>query len=175
MTLSDTGRQVAGRPDAVAQLPLVGRLLLTSDGTITAMLEQITGERVIPFRIEHTPAEADPDVARLLEVADCSSLLVRETLLRGAVSERVYVEARSILALDAVPPRLRNDLLSTDEPIGRLLRRHRIESFREIVSVHVPQGDEPAEPSRQYLIHTQGVPTLLIEELFTRACFLDDF
>jgi len=63
------------------------------------------------------------------------------------------------------------DLLTTDEPIGRLLRRHRVESFREILSVHIPEHSYPMEPSRRYLIFIGGLPALLIEESFTTKCF----
>ncbi len=153
------------------RLNLVGRLLLTSDGTVTPMLEQIVGERVVTAELGLSSAPTDPETVALLAAADGSALLTRSTHLVGAVTGTVYVRASSVLAVDAVPPPLRADLLGTDEPIGRLLRRHRIESFREILSLQVPESGFPLEPRRRYLVFTGGVPAMLIEESFAAECF----
>jgi beta-ribofuranosylaminobenzene 5'-phosphate synthase len=156
---------------ALDRLNLVGRLLLTSDGTITPMLEQIVGERVVTARLDQSPAPTDPETAALLAASDGRSLLTRATHLVGAVTGTVYVRARSVLAVDAMPPPLRADLLGTDEPIGRLLRRHRVETFREILSLQVPESGFPLKPKRRYLVFTGGVPAMLIDESFAAECF----
>lgn len=160
-----------GENSALDRLSLVGRLLLTTDGTVMPMLEQIVGERVVTAKLGHSPTPIDPNTAALLSVPDGGALLTRVTNLVGAVTGTVYIRAKSVLAVDAMPPSLRADLLGTDETIGRLLRRHRIESFREIISLNIPDSGFPIEPTRRYLVFTGGVPALLIEETFAAECF----
>ncbi|XRQ09191.1 chorismate--pyruvate lyase family protein [Actinomadura welshii] len=159
------------RPGTLDRLGLAGRLLLTSDGTVMPMLEQIVGERVVTAGLRQSAAPVDPGEAALFDHPG-PALVTRTTHLVGAVTGTVYVRARSVLCPDAMPDALRADLLTTAAPIGRLLRGHRVESFREILSMRVPGDDgRPAEPSRRYLVFIGGRPALLIEETFTAECF----
>jgi chorismate-pyruvate lyase len=154
----------------LGKLGLIGRLLLTSDGTVTAMLEQIAGEQIVTARLHQSVAPVDQETAALLSLP-AASLVTRTTHLVGATSGTVFVRAKSVFSGSAMLASVRADLLRTGEPIGRLLRRHRVESFREILSVHIPGHSWPAEPSRRYLVFIGGLPALLIEESFTAACF----
>jgi beta-ribofuranosylaminobenzene 5'-phosphate synthase len=159
----------------------LGRLLLTSDGTLTPMLEHVVGERIVTAHLEQASVPADANTIALLSASETDILLFRAADLVGAESHRVYVRATSVVAVDAVPAGFRADLLGTEEPIGRLLRRHRIESFREILAWDVwntvvpPDRDSgarrPVEASRRYLVHTGGMPALLIDETFASGCF----
>jgi len=144
--------------------------LLTSDGTVTAMLEQLSGEQIVTARLHQSMAPVDQETAALMSLP-AASLVTRTTHLVGATSGRVFVRAKSVFSGSIMPEMVRADLLRTDEPIGRLLRRHRVESFREILSMHIPERPWPVEPSRQYLIFIGGLPALLIEESFTAECF----
>jgi beta-ribofuranosylaminobenzene 5'-phosphate synthase len=153
------------------RLSLIGRLLLTSDGTVMPMLEQIVGERVVTAGLDQAAGAVDPDDAALL-TARGDSLVTRTTHLVGATTNTVYIRARSVFSVDAMPAALRADLLGTAVPIGKLLRKHRIESFREILSIRVPEGGRPLEPSRRYLVFMGGLPGMLIEESFAPECFL---
>ena len=158
------------RPGTLDRLGLAGRLLLTSDGTVMPMLEQIVGERVVTAGLRQSAAPVDPGEAALFDQHGIP-LVTRTTHLVGAVSQAVYVRARSVLCPEAMPEALRADLLRTAAPIGRVLRGHRIESFREILSMRVPGDGRPMEPSRRYLVFIGGRPALLIEETFTADCF----
>jgi chorismate-pyruvate lyase len=152
------------------KLGLIGRLLLTSDGTVTTMLEQIVGEQIVTARLDQSMAPVDQETAALM-LFPAASLVTRTTHLVGATSGTIFVRAKSVFSQSAMPALVRADLLTTDEPIGRLLRRHRVESFREILSIHIPEHSYPMEPSRRYLIFIGGLPALLIEESFTAECF----
>lgn len=163
MKTTDTG--------TLDQLNLIGRLLLTSDGTVTPMLEQIVGERMVTAGLAQSMPPVNPDDAALLAPHD-GSLVTRTTYLVGATTNTVYVRAKSVFSLNAIPAPLRRDLLGTTVPIGKLLREHRTESFREILSFRVPSGGRPIEPSRRYLVFMQGLPAMLIEESFAAECFL---
>src|SRR5260370_36627055 len=100
-----------------------------------------------------------------------ASLVTRTTHLVGATSGRVFVRAKSVFSGRIMPEMVRADLLRTDEPIGRLLRRHRVESFRQILSMHIPDRPWPVQPSRQHLIFIGGLSALLIVSRFTAEGF----
>jgi beta-ribofuranosylaminobenzene 5'-phosphate synthase len=154
------------------ELGLAGRLLLTSDGsTVTNMLEQIAGEQIVTAQLDQSLTTVDKETKALMSFP-AAGLVTRVTNLAGAATGKIYVRAKSALSMSAMPRVVRADLLGTDEPIGRLLRKHRVESFREILSIHVPERPFPLAPSRRYLIFIGGCPALLIEESFTAECFL---
>ena len=164
---------------ALARLGTTGRILLTSDGTLTNLLEQLTGEQIVVTRLSQSRGTADAESAALLASAP-DRLLSRSTRLVGAVTGTAYIDAVSTIAIDELPTSLRADLVSTEEPIGRLLRRHRIESFREMLGWEVydqgrsapePHGRTPPSASRRYRVFTAGAPTLLIQEFFAASCF----
>jgi beta-ribofuranosylaminobenzene 5'-phosphate synthase len=133
------------------------------------MLEQIAGEQIVTARLAQSMASADEQTAALMPFP-LASLVTRTTHLVGATTGTIYVRAKTVFSLSAMPALVRADLLTTDEPIGRLLRKHRVESFREILSVNTPRHSSPMAPSRRYLIFIGGSPALLIEESFTTEC-----
>ncbi len=168
-TASYTPRDGRGA-STLNKLGLTGRLLLTADGTVTGMLEQIVGEQIATARLHQSIAPVDQETAALMSLP-AASLVTRTTHLVGATSGTIFVRAKSVFSLNTMPASVRADLLRTDEPIGRLLRRHRVESFREILSIHIPGDSWPVEPSRRYLVFVGGLPALLIQESFTAECF----
>jgi len=152
-----------------AELGPEGRLLLVSDGTVMTMLEQITGELIVTAQLDQSLTTVDQETESLMSPS--GGLVTRLTNLVGAATGTIYIRAKSVLSMSAMPSAVRADLLETDVPIGRVLRKHRIESFREILWVHVPEHPFPLTPSRRYLIFIGGIPALLIEESFTADCF----
>lgn len=154
----------------MSQLGLLERMLMTSDGTVTIMLEQIVGEPIVTARLDQSVAPVQPDAAAVLPYP-VSSLLTRTTQLVGTRTGTVYVWATSVFCPDALPERVRTGLLRTGEPIGRLLRKNRVESFREILSIDESGESGRSEPRRRYVICIGGSPAVLIEEIFSEACF----
>ena len=55
-------------------------------------------------------------------------------LLRGARTSAPVLYAESLIALDRLDARIRHGLLTTEQPIGRLIRDNRLETFRELLS-----------------------------------------
>ncbi|WP_328959077.1 hypothetical protein [Kitasatospora purpeofusca] len=53
------------------------------------------------------------------------------------------------LSTDALPGPVHRDLTTTSEPIGRVLRRRRVETFRELLCIRVLFGGEGADPLDQ--------------------------
>ncbi|TDC79205.1 chorismate--pyruvate lyase family protein [Streptomyces hainanensis] len=156
--------------DLPQDLDVVGRLVLTTDGTVTPMLEQIVGESIVTARIDQHYTEGDHRTHDLLRVPAGERLLSRSLNLVGARSAAVYARAQSVAIPRALPPPLLHGLLRTREPIGAMLRRQKIETFREILGYEA--GGEPQNRwvSRTYRIFIGGVPALLINERFTTSC-----
>jgi chorismate-pyruvate lyase len=154
----------------VGGLGLIERILMTTDGTVTTMLEQIVGESITTSRLDHRVAPVDPDAAAALPYP-VNSLLTRTTQLIGTETGTVYVLATSVFCPDALPERVRTDLLTIGEPLGRLLRQNRVESFREILSIDLLDEHGEIQPRRRYVICIGGSPAVHIEETFTAQCF----
>jgi chorismate-pyruvate lyase len=156
-------------------LGLLPRILLISDGTLTDIVEAAFAEpiRLVKLALETAPALAPVDD---LGVQAGQPLMRREILLQGACSGRNYVYAESYIALDALPVRLREDLITTDRPLGRLWVEHKLETRKEILRVwRVPIGGPcvhfaPAAPggllARTYRVISGGRPIMLISEYF---------
>lgn len=75
----------------------------------------VAGEKASPGRIEQVPT-AHPHVA--------DAQVFRTGEPTGEDSGVVYLRAASVAVPHALPPQIRRGLPHTDEPIGRLLRRH---------------------------------------------------
>ncbi|MGW4420953.1 hypothetical protein [Streptosporangium sp. NPDC004631] len=183
---------------ALDRLGVVGRLLMTSDGTITAMLEEITGDRIVTADLARGGRAPGRAAAILGHAPGQGALLVRSTNLVGAASGLTYVRARTVLVPDALPREVYRDLMGTRETIGRLLRYHRVETFREplggrllrkgenpdpldddiaAVADRAVDGPEPepvAGACRTYRVFIGGRPAALIGEVFAAVCFVCD-
>ncbi len=156
-------------------LGVLQRVLLTTDGTVVRLLEGCFGERIRTAGLVQfsTPASA-ADAA--LEPAGDETILRRKVLLQGSRSGRNYLYADSFTVLDRVEPSLREALLSTSEPIGRLFVTNRVETFREILRVGrrragalggwlgLEFGDELL--FRNYRIISGGRPIMAVAEYF---------
>ncbi|MDY0816734.1 hypothetical protein [Kitasatospora purpeofusca] len=141
---------------AAGQLPVdrlsaFGRLLVTTDGTVTTLLEELLGG---PIRLAGLRHGGPAPAGALAALADgpgpgTGPVLTRSTQLVAAGSGTTLVRARSVLSTDALPGPVHRDLTTTSEPIGRVLRRRRIETFRELLCVRVLFGGERADPLDQ--------------------------
>jgi beta-ribofuranosylaminobenzene 5'-phosphate synthase len=145
-----------------ARAAVLRQLLLSTDGTVTPMLECLTGQRVAVAGLTQSYVEPSQDIVRLLPDGADGLLLSRRTRLVGTASGETLLRAHSLIVPDALPSALLADLLNTQEPIGRLLRRHRFESYRELVA-EPPQHPE----QRRYRVFAGGHPVFLLEEEFS--------
>ena len=155
-------------------LSLPQKILLTTDGTLTHLLEIYTGEKIRVEKLEHALEKGGPPSLR---VPETEPVLNRRILLRGAT--RPYMFAHSWLVLSRMPRDMQEKILRTDTPIGQLWKMSRLETYREIVdfrrehdyAVAALLGVEVQLLSRTYLIHTGGLPMGLIVEKFPITYF----
>jgi chorismate-pyruvate lyase len=161
-----TGGSAHPLADRFAGLAAVERILLTTDGTVTPILENIVGERIVPARLTQSFGPADAPTLALLAAPPTRRFLFRSSDLIGSETGTVYVRATTVAVPDLLPAEILHGLRHGAEPIGRLLRRCRVETFREIVECRTDGPDGGAESYRRYRIYIGGTPALLIGETF---------
>jgi chorismate-pyruvate lyase len=159
----------------LGDLSLLQRMLLVCDGTLTDMVEAAFLEpiRLVKIAIETEPAGQPVEE---LELAAGALVMRRQILLRGATTGTNYVYAESLIAVDALPPALRDALLETDAPLGRLWVQHQLETRKEILQIwRIPAEEESpwfgaaaaqGQLGRQYRVFSGGKPIMLIAEYF---------
>jgi chorismate-pyruvate lyase len=151
------------RPDVPACL----RICAGTDGSVTQLLEVLTGKTVVVKTLEQSVIKATPDIAKLLDIEvgnEVNSRLV--TLDAGGT---VYVLAKSLAPIERMPQAVRDDLMRADIPIGRILREHKLETRRDILKMEIVRqgffGDVPVL-SREYRIIYNNKMLMWINECF---------
>lgn len=153
------------------------KILLTTDGTVTQLLEIHTGEKMRVVKLGHEVSNGGPS---WLDVSATEPVLSRRILLRG--SGKPWLYANSWLVLSRLPAGMQETLVHSDTPIGQLWRQARLETHREIVDfrrendpgISALFGTDAALLSRSYVIRTGGVVMGLIEEKFPVTHFARD-
>ena len=162
-------------PKDVLSLGLIARLLLASDGTLTDIVEAAFLEP-----IELIKLSVDCDVAtereQALDIKPGDPIMRRKILLRGEVSGTNYVYAETLIALSNLPDAVREGLVRSGSPIGRLWVQHKLETRKEMLSIWREQAGELAKHfniatdadmlARTYRVFTGGKPAMLISEYF---------
>lgn len=162
------------------ELSLVQRILVTTDGTVTHILEAYAGEPVHVVKLSSSLL-SHPSERLGFGLGDHERALKRNVLLRGRQSGTTFIYAESVVMLDRVPPPMVEGLLGDDTPIGRLLVASRLETFREIIALSEGPADgiaphfgiqsSDAVVSRTYRILAAGQLIAWITEKFPKAAF----
>jgi len=110
--------------------------------------------------------------------------LRRKVLLRGRSSGRVFVVAESVIAIDIVPPKLVDNLIEMDGPIGESILANGIEIFKETPKFWMdtlPDWSKLNEYedmsqeaiTRRYRMTIRSQPAIVITEYFPQSAFID--
>jgi chorismate-pyruvate lyase len=165
-----------------AKLSVFQRIILTTDGTLTEILEAFLFEkiRIIKLSEENTVAAQDLPA---LELTAGHDLIQRRVLLQGKISHINWIYAESVIVPDRLDDRYRDRLLHSQESIGRLWLEHRVETYKEIIdSARHPAGNlashlavSPDEFlfSRTYRVFSGGHPIMTITEKFPEKFFIN--
>lgn len=151
------------------------RILMTTDGMVTEMLEAHLWERMTVVKLFQDDFVLEHELPLLgLDVGD--HVLDRRILLQGRMSRVNHIYAESLIVPDRLPDKIRTGLLESDKAIGLLILEERLETFREIVacgfeeagelSAHLGVSPEDQLISRVYQVIVGGVPIMLITEKF---------
>ena len=167
----------AARLKLWSRLSPVQRAVLGSDGSFTLLLSALLGQEVKVAMIDQS-VDHMPHYDEAIDLDEGARVLNRNVRLY-IEPERNIVYASSVIALDRIAEPLASDLLAGNETIGRLLRKHRLETFRELVDWGVaPLPDEAKDHFfavemmyRSYRIICDHQPVMLVTEFFDRRTF----
>ncbi len=181
----DIAHQVREIEAQVGRLSSVQKILLGTDGSVTQLLESITGSEIaVKTRVQEI-VPADRIIAERLLVDIGEQVNYRIVDLADKATGQVLIHACSHTPIARLSPDFKDDLMKADIPIGRIIKHHKIEARREILNARVSPASSDAgrifsicshEPllSRQYRIIHGGSPLIFIEEQFPYNRFLDE-
>ncbi|MBO8179715.1 MAG: DUF98 domain-containing protein [Archaeoglobus sp.] len=157
----------------------IHRILMSTDGSITAIIEAVTQKKVEVETLEQRVIRADKELAELLEVNEGDEVNYRVVYLKA--DGEIYAKAISFTPLKRLENSFKEDLMRADIPIGRIMKKHNIEARREIRWSRVEDADSKlAEElgindkrviSRNYNIIHRGKVLINITEFFPMERF----
>jgi chorismate-pyruvate lyase len=163
-----------------ADLSTFQRILLTTDGTVTDMLEAYFSEPIQLIKLTENKILAPHDIP-VINLKQNTEIVERKILLQGKISRRNYLYAESILILERLEPKFRQELLETKTPLGKIWLDQKVETFKEIINTGKHPAQKLAEyfkikPEdnllfRTYYVLSGGKATIMITEKFPEAFF----
>lgn len=142
------------------RIPTCLRVCAGTDGSVTFLLEIMTGHPTAVVTEYQHIIHADEWMAQTFGVEVGAKINDRVvTLTAGNVP---YVYARSLSAIENMPPGVKCDMMKADIPIGRILRDHNIETRRDFEDVEINSRESlfgaDSVLSRSYkIVHHNGV------------------
>jgi chorismate-pyruvate lyase len=134
-----------------------------------------------PIAVTCLSQETQSDLSiSALEVDPGDRVVVRQSLIHGATTNRPFIHAEVHLVVSRVPAGLIRDLRDSTAGLGRLLDTHQVEHNREMLwygadtsndLTAVLEGDTFA--ARRYRLVDAGVPLVTIVERFAVDLFGD--
>ncbi len=155
------------------------KILLTTDGSITAILDVLYGKITLDTIDQHLEA-ADEKRAKLVNVNEGDEINFREVLMHK--DEQPLIYAISHVPLGRCTKEVCNDLLRADIPIGRILKNYHIESRREVNNIFIEKPDEKLIEmfgtdedflARDYVIINNDEILMWIKEMFPVSYFTE--
>lgn len=149
-------------------IPTTLRICAGTDGSVTYLLEVMTKQHIdVVTGIQEVGVATEAE-AKLLGIRLNDPVNHREVVLE--VSGKPYVFARSLAPIDLIPPGMKADLIRADIPIGRILRKHKLETRRDILNIGIKKGEgifnDIPVLSREYNIIHGGRVLMWINEQF---------
>jgi chorismate-pyruvate lyase len=155
------------------------RILLTTDGTLTELLECYLLEPIIVDKLAEFPIYINGDNPLALD--ETVEVTERKILLKGKHSGQNWLYAESLLINERLHSQFEHGLINTNKPIGKLWMEYKIETFKEtLYCFREPAGElstyfdiSPEEPlwCRTYRVFSQRQPVMLITEKFPSSFY----
>ncbi len=153
--------------DVLKGLPTCLRVCAGTDGSVTLLLELLTEKKVEVKTIKQHIIKSSHDTAKLLEIK--SGEEVNSRIVTLGANGIVYVLAKSFAPIKRMPHAVKEDLMRADIPIGMILREHRLETRRDILSMEIIRhdffGDTPVLSREYIIIHNKNI-LMWINECF---------
>ena len=167
-----------------AALSTFQRILLTTDGTLTEILEAYLFEHIYVVKLSENIAKTTEAILPL-ELETDREIIDRKILLQGKISRQNFIYAESIIVLNRLEEKLKEGLLKSQIPMGRLWLENKLETFKEIVisgkeragdlSDYFNIGPDDRMLFRTYRVFSNRQPIIMITEKFPESYFLKDF
>lgn len=110
------------------------KVLLSIEGSITAILDVLYG-KVSIFTLDQHFENADDEKAEMLDLSTGDEIHHREVIIFGHGKPMIY--ARSYIALPRCSKEAHGDIVKGKMPIGRILKKYKVESRREINDIYI--------------------------------------
>ena len=127
------------------ELSKAQQLLLMTDGSVTTLLEVITGKPVVVTTLLQQVVEADAERASALDVEEGDNINYRVVVLKNDDDHQPLIYAESYTPIARLKKEFRHDLMKADIPIGRIMNQRKIESRREIRRIEIVCNEEVSE------------------------------
>jgi chorismate-pyruvate lyase len=155
------------------------KILLTTDGSITAILDVLYGKITLSTLDQHFE-DADKSHAKLVNVDEGEEINYREVIMHREGKPLIY--AISHIPLSRCSREVCADLIRADIPIGRILKNYNIESRREINNIFIEKPNDTLKElfetdedmlARDYVIISNGEILMWIKEVFPVSYFTE--
>ncbi len=144
-------------------IPPFVKVLLTTDGTITSMLEAWFDEPVVA-QAQQSEALLPTEFCQLLMVEQPLSCIHRKTQLLGKTSNACNAMAETWIIRERLPKGILLQIEQNEAGIGQALLQSRQESLRQVLTWSYEAQTDIAE--RCYRVAMQGQFVMLIVERF---------
>lgn len=153
------------------------KILLTTDGSITAILDVLYGKITLSTLEQHFEA-ATEETAKLVNAEVGDQINFREVIMHKDDENLIY--AISHIPLNRLTDEICCDLVRADIPIGRILKNYNIESRREINDIYIEKPNETLQKlfntdedmlARDYVIIHKNEILMWIKEVFPVSKF----
>lgn len=157
------------------------KILLATDGSVTTILDVLNG-RINVETLKQEFQEADMEITKLLNINKGEKVNYRVVVLKK--EDTPLIHAISYIPISRLTEEFKEDLFGADIPIGRILRKHNLESRREVKSVKIEQATTDLKDifntsadflSRDYNIVHNNEILIWIKETFPMDSFLENY
>lgn len=155
------------------------KILLTTDGSITAILDVLYGKITLTTLDQHFE-NADEYHAQLVNANVGDEINYREVIMHKDKKPLIY--AISHIPLFRCSKNICADLIRADIPIGRILKNYDIESRREINRIYIEKANPRLKDifktdedmlAREYVIINNDEILMWIKEVFPISQFTE--
>ena len=172
----------------LANLPHLSRfqkILLITDGTVTKLLEHYLDEPIIVHKLNEKIQQGISTFPHndTLDIDIPTDVLQREIFLQGQLTGKNWIYADSTIFIHHLSADFRKDLLESNQPIGKLWIKYRLETYKNILSIEEKNAEELAPYfgieahhriiTRTYSVYSNQKIIMIITEKFPLLFFQD--
>lgn len=158
----------------------IQKVLLTTEGSITAILDVLYGTVSI-FTLSRHFEKADSEKAKLVRINEGDEINYREVIIHRRGQPMIY--ALSFIALDKCKKEAHQDVIDGEIPIGKILKKYKVESRRDINDIYIEKPNATLKElfktdedfiSRDYVLIENDDVVVWTKESFPISYFSDE-